>query len=146
MSFLMSANGGVLVGGFLEFERVFKFTLEISIGRKCQAFRGFSRGVQREKLVGPYLLVTCGTRRLACVPAGAAEFIERGMRAFYDAIALHQIHALEGNVEARVLGVTQEHEFTAAAIRFDLAQTLELTDTMIDVDHKNRQALIRRSR
>ena len=45
-------DGEVLVGGFFEFESVFKFALEIAVGRECEAGGGFSRGVQREKLIG----------------------------------------------------------------------------------------------
>ena len=56
------------------------------------------------------------------------------MGAFDDAIALHEVHALEGDVEARVVGVSQQHEFAAAAVGVDLAQAFELADTVIDVD------------
>src|SRR4029077_4562433 len=52
---------------------------------------------------------------------------------FHHAIALDQVHALEWNVEASIVGVTQQHEFAATAVGFDLAQALELADTMIDV-------------
>ena len=47
MSRLMSVMRGVLVGRFFELEGVFKFALEISIGRKGEAFRGFALGIQR---------------------------------------------------------------------------------------------------
>ena len=56
------------------------------------------------------------------------------MSALDDTIALHQVHALERNVEARILGVPQQHEFAAASVRLDLAETLELADAVIDVD------------
>ena len=72
--------------------------------------------------------------RLAGIPGGAAEPIKRRVIAFYDAIALDQIHAFERNVEARIFGVTKEHEFATAAIGFDEAETFELADAVIDVD------------
>ena len=56
------------------------------------------------------------------------------MGAFDDAIALHQVHALERDVEARIVGVAQQHEFAAMAVRFDLAQSFELADAVVDVD------------
>ena len=40
-------DGGVLVGGFLELEGIFKFALEISIGGESETFRGFALGVER---------------------------------------------------------------------------------------------------
>ena len=58
------------------------------------------------------------------------------MRAFQDAIALHEVHALQRNVEPRVLGITQQHEFAAMAIRFNLTQSFELPDAVVHVNHK----------
>ena len=55
------------------------------------------------------------------------------MSAFHDAIALDQIHALERNVQASIVGVPQQHELAATAIGFDLAKSLELADAVIDV-------------
>src|SRR5262249_5655955 len=72
--------------------------------------------------------------RLARVPARAAKLVERRVRTFDDAIALDQVHALERNVQTRVFGVAEEHEFTAVAVGFDLAQPFELPDSVIDVD------------
>ncbi len=68
------------------------------------------------------------------------------MSAFDDAIALHQVHAFERNVEARVFGVPQQHEFAAAAVRLDLAQTLELADAVVHVDHKVARLRVPRNR
>src|SRR6266436_7264762 len=133
--FLDVGDRGVLVGSLLEFEGVFEFALEISIGRKRKPWRGFPGRVQRQKLVG-HVFQRFAYARLARVPAGAAEFVERGMWANDDAIALYQVHALERDIETRILGVTKEHEFAAAAVGFDLAQALELPDTVVDVHHK----------
>ncbi len=58
------------------------------------------------------------------------------MRALDDAITLDKVHALERDVEARILGIAKEHEFAAPAVRLDLAQTLELPDTVIHVHNK----------
>src|ERR1700730_1192859 len=58
------------------------------------------------------------------------------MCAFDDAVALHQIHALERNVQARVFGITQQHEFASTPIGFDLPKTFELADAVIYVHNK----------
>src|SRR5262249_4844086 len=50
-----------------------------------------------------------------------------------NAVALDEIHALERDVETSVVGIAEEHELAAAAIGFDLAQAIELTDAVIDV-------------
>jgi len=47
---------------------------------------------------------------------------------------LHEVHALERNVESRVLRVTQQHELTATAVGFDLAKAFELADAVIHMD------------
>src|SRR6266849_579099 len=126
-------DGGVLVGGLFEFESVFEFALEISVGSEGESGRGFARGVEGKELVG-HVFEGFAYASFAGVPAGAAELVERGMGAFDDAIALDQVHTLEGDVEARVFGVAKQHEFAAAAVGFDLAQALELADAVIDVD------------
>ena len=102
-------------------------------GEKAKPGRGFSRGVEREELVG-HVFERFADAGFARVPASAAKFVERRVRTFDDAVALDQVHALERNVEARVVGVAQQHEFAAAAVRFDLAQAFELADAVIDVD------------
>ncbi len=56
------------------------------------------------------------------------------MVAFHDAIVLDEVHALERNVEAGFVGVFEEHEFAAAAVGFDLAETIELADAVVHVD------------
>ncbi len=122
-----------MVNGFFELERVFKFALEIAVGGKCESLRCFSRGVEREKLVR-HVFEGFAHARFARVPARAAEFVERGMRAFDDAIALHQIHALKRNIETRIVSVTEQHELAAMAVRFDLAKPFELADAMIHVN------------
>src|SRR5580704_14076524 len=128
-------DGEVLVGSFLELEGIFKFALEVAVWRKRQAWGGFSGCVEGEELLG-HVFERLSDAGLARIPAGAAEFVERWMRAFDDAIALHQVHALERNVEAGVFGVAEQHEFATAAVGFDLAETLELADTVIDVDYE----------
>src|SRR5260370_27715825 len=56
------------------------------------------------------------------------------MRAFEDAVTLTQVNALGGNIEARIVGVFQQHEFPVVAARFDLAKSLELADAVIHMD------------
>src|SRR6267378_8519778 len=57
------------------------------------------------------------------------------MRAFEDAVTLNEVHALEGNVETRIVGVPQEHELAAVPAGFDLAKSFELADAVIHMDH-----------
>src|SRR5229473_2699661 len=56
------------------------------------------------------------------------------MSAFADAITLYQVHAFEGDVEARVVGILEQHELAAMSAGLDLAKSLELADAVIDVD------------
>src|SRR5580704_6369904 len=56
------------------------------------------------------------------------------MVAFDHAIALYEVHALEGDVKASIVGVFEQHEFAAPAVGDDLAQAFELADTVIDMD------------
>ena len=126
-------DGVVLVLRFLEFEGVFEFALEIAVGREGVAVGGFARGVEAEELVG-HVFERFADVGFARVPAGAAEFVERGLGAFDDAIALDEVHAFERNVEAGVVEIAEEHEFAAAAVGLDLAEAFELADAVIDVD------------
>src|SRR5207302_4617086 len=128
-------DGGDLIGRFFEFERVFEFALKISVRRKRKAGSGLALRVKGKKLLG-HVFERLADARFACVPAGAAEFVERRVRAFENAIALHQIHALQGNVEPRILGVAQKHEFAAMAIGFNLAKAFELADAVIHMHDK----------
>src|SRR5579885_2775514 len=128
-------DGGVLVRGFLELEGVFKFALEVAVRRKSEARSGFAFGVKSEKLVSHILDGFAGAS-LACVPRGAAKAVKRGMSAFHDAVALNEVHALEGDVKAGVLGVVEEHEFPAMAIGFNLAKALEAANAVINVDNE----------
>src|SRR6266403_400044 len=126
-------DGGDLVGGFLEFERVFEFTLEIAVGGEGKTFGGLAFGVKSEKLVG-HVFDGFARARLASVPDGAAEPVQRGMRTFENAVTLDEVHALEGNIEARIVGVLQEHEFAIVTAGFNLAKAFELADAVIHVD------------
>jgi hypothetical protein len=56
------------------------------------------------------------------------------MDAFDDAIALDEVHAFKGNVEAGIFGVAKEHEFAASAFGFDEAEAFKLADAVIDVN------------
>src|SRR5258708_11546977 len=56
------------------------------------------------------------------------------MSAFENAVTLHQVHALERNVEARIVGILEQHELTAVAAGFDLAKALELADAVVHVN------------
>src|SRR5260370_12998920 len=56
------------------------------------------------------------------------------MRAFEHAVTLNQVHAFQGNVEACIVGVLQQHELAAMPVGCDLPKSLELADAVIDVD------------
>src|SRR5438552_1943619 len=128
-------DGSVLVVGFFKFERVFKFALPVAVSSERKALRRLSRRVEFEKFVG-HVLKRLANTGFARGPGGAAELVERRFRALDYAIALHEVHALERNVESRVLRVTQQHELAASAVRFALAKAFELADAMIHVDDK----------
>src|SRR5258708_17725492 len=112
-------DGGVLVGSLLELEGVFEFALEISIGRKRKPWRGFPGRVQRQELVG-HILQRFAYARLARVPTGTAEFVERGMRAFDDAIALHQVHSRWRHIKARTFRLPTNHNPSTPPVRSNL--------------------------
>ena len=106
---------------------------QLPSGEKANPCGGFAFGVESEELVG-HVLEGFADASLAGGPGGAAKPVERRMDAFDDAIALDEVHALEGNVEAGVFGIAQEHEFAAAAFGFDEAEAFELADAVIDVN------------
>src|SRR5438309_5436242 len=128
-------DSSVLVVGFFKFERVFKLALPVAVGRERKALRGLSRRVEFEEFVG-HVLERLANSGFARGPGGAAELVERRFRALDYAIALHEVHALERNVESRVLRVTQQHELAATAVGFDLAKAFELADAVIHMDDK----------
>ena len=123
-----------MVGGFLELEGVLEFALEIAVRRKGKAFRRLALGVKSEKLVG-HVLDGFARAGLASVPDSATEFVQRRMGAFEDAIRLDEVHAFEGNVQAGIFSVFQQHEFAAVAAGFDLAKSFKLADAVVHVDH-----------
>ena len=95
--------------------------------------RRFARSVKSQKLVR-HVLQRFADAGLARVPARAAQLVERWVRPLDDAIALHQVHALEWHVEARIVGIAEQHELAAMAVRFDLTEAFELADAVIDVN------------
>src|SRR5215471_2559371 len=127
------ADSGDLVGRFLELERVCKLALPIAIGRKGKTLSGLAFGVKSEELVG-HVLEGFADAGLARSPRRAAKPVERGMNALDGVVALNEVHALEGNVEASIFGVAKEHEFAATPFRFDQAKAFKLADAVVDVD------------
>ena len=126
-------DGGVLVGGFFEFEGVFKFALEIAVGREGETF-AVLRAAYSARSWSAMSSSDLRTRVLRVFQPVPPSLSSVGCGAFDDAIALDQVHALERDVEASVVGVAEEHEFAAAAVGFDLAEAFELADAVIDVD------------
>ena len=103
-------------------------------GGKRETRRGLSLGVQLEQLVGQV-----GERfahaRLARGPGRAAQPVELRLGAFERLVGLHQVHALERHVQARVVGVSQAHELAAPAVALERLQSLELPDAVVHVHH-----------
>src|SRR2546430_11502567 len=128
-------DGSVLVVGLFKFERVFKLALPVAVSGERKTLCRLSRGIKFQELVG-HVLERLADTSFARGPGGAAEIVERRCRALDYAIALHEVHALERNVEARVIRVTQQHELTATAVGFDLAKAFELAYAVIHMDDK----------
>ena len=117
--FLDVRDGRDLVWSFLKFERVFKFALEIAVRRKGKARGGLALRVKSQKLVRQVFHGLAGTR-LARVPSSSTEFVERGMRTFQHTVALHQVHAFQGNVKTGIFRIAEQHEFATVPIGFNL--------------------------
>jgi len=64
-------DGGVLVGGFFEFEGVFEFSLEIAVGGKCKTLGCFASGIEGEELIR-HVFEGFADAGFARIPAGAA--------------------------------------------------------------------------
>ncbi len=131
--FLDVGDGGALVCGLFKLKGIFEFTLPGAIGSEGEALGGFALGVKSQQLVG-HIFQRFPNAGFSRCPGRAAQPVECGFGAFHDAIALHQVHAFERNVEARVVRVTQQHELAAAAFGFDQSQTFELPDAVIHVN------------
>src|SRR2546429_6716233 len=54
---------------------------------------------------------------------------------FEHPVALHQVHAFQGNVQPRILQIAQKHELAAMPVRLDLAKSFELPDAMRSEEH-----------
>ena len=129
------ADSRDLVRRLFEFESIFEFALKIAVRRKRKARGGFPLRVQLEKLVRQ-VFQRFAHARLARVPRRAPELVELRMRAFEHPVALHQVHAFQGNVQPRILQIAQKHELAAMPVRLDLAKSFELPDAMVHVHHK----------
>jgi len=103
-------------------------------GEKCKPRGRFSLRVKREKLVSQ-VFDRFARAGLAGAPNGAAEFVQRRMRAFEYAVTLNQVHPFQRNIEARIVGIPQQHELAAMSTGGDLAKPLELPDAVIHMDH-----------
>ncbi len=125
-------DGDGLVGRFVKFKGIFKFTLERAVRRKCEALPGLPFGIEFQQFVG-HVLDRLADASLARRPGCAAELVEGGLRSFDGPIALHQIEPFERHIQARVVRVAQAHELAAGAAIFNLVQSLKLADSVIHV-------------
>ncbi len=60
--------------------------------------------------------------------------IQRRLGAFRRAVFLHQVEARQRNIEARALGIFEQHELGIAVALIDFFQSLVLADAVLDVD------------
>ena len=127
-------DGALLVGGFLEFERILEFALPVRIRRKRMARRGLALGVKRQQLLR-HVAHRFAHARLARFPDRRAQPVERRFHAAQRLIFLHQVDARQRHVELRVAGIFQEHELAGRAFDHHLPQPFELPDAVIHVDH-----------
>ena len=74
------------------------------------------------------------TRAFRVGPGGAAQPVELRLGFFDGVVGVDQVHALERNVQAGIVGVSQQHEFAAPAVAFDRLQSLKLADAVVHVD------------
>ena len=74
------------------------------------------------------------TRALVFRPRRRAQMIQRRLRALRRAVFLNQVETRQRNVEARALGVFQQHELSVAVALIDFLQPLILSNAVLDVD------------
>src|SRR5256885_16348357 len=90
--------------------------------------RRLALGVKSEKLVG-HVLDGFARTRLAGVPDGTAELVQRRVSAFGDARRFGEGHAFEGDVQASIFGGSQQHEIATLAARVVLAVSVQQIHT-----------------
>ena len=126
-------DGGILIGSFGEFEGVLELALPWSIRGKREPRGRFSaRRTTRE---------ACRLSRLAICARGTCARPRRchpgGRAAAWPLRAIGRPApgpCARGNVQARVVGVSQAHELTAPAVALERLQPLELPDAVVHVD------------
>ena len=97
------------------------------------ALGGLALGVELEQLVG-HVLHGLAHTSFGLGPGRRAQMIQDGLGPFRRAVFLHQIETGERHIQARALGVFEQHEFRVAVALVDLLQSLVLPDAVLDVD------------
>ncbi len=126
-------DGLRLIFGFAEFEGVFELAHPLVARREGVALRGFALGVEFEQFVG-HVFHGLAHAGLGLGPRCRAEMTQHRLGAFRRAVFLNQVEARQRNVEARGVGVFEQHEFGSAVALVDFFQALVLPDAVLDVD------------
>ena len=95
--------------------------------------RHFAFGVELEQFVG-HVLHGLAHAGFGLGPRLRAEMTEGWLGPFRRPVFLNQIESRERDVEARALGVFEQHELGVAVALIDFFQTLILADAVLDVD------------
>jgi len=131
MSRLMSA----MVLGFVVIEGVFKFALKIVVRGKGVPLGRLALGIELEQLIG-HVLHGLAHPRLGLGPLLAAQAIQhRGGAGIGRAVLLNQVQPGERDVEPRLLGKLQHHEFHLDAVLLNLPQPHVAGDAMLHVHY-----------
>ena len=124
-----------LIFGFVELEGVFELALPFAVGGKRMSLGGLAHGVEFQQLLG-HVLHGLLHARLGLLPLLRAQPIQYRLHPFGGAVLLHQVQPGEWDIQARTLGVLQDHEFGGSTVFLrNLLQTLVLADAMLDMHH-----------
>ena len=123
-----------LVFGFVKFERVFELANELIARGEGVALCHFAFGIKLEKFVG-HVFHGLAHAGLGLGPCLRAEVTQGWLSPFRRPVFLNQVEASERDVEARALGVFEQHEFGVAVALIDFFQPLILADPVFDVDN-----------
>ena len=104
-----------LIFGFAELESIFELALPFAVGGKRMSLGGLAHRIKFEQLLGHVLHGLFHTR-LGPLPLLRAKPIQYRFHAFGGAVLLHQVQPGKWDIQARPLGVLQDHELDGAAI------------------------------
>ena len=97
------------------------------------ALGGLALGVELEQFVG-HVLHGLAHARLGLGPGRRAQMVQYRLGPFRRTVLLHQVKTRQRDIQARALGVFEQHEFRVAVALVNLLQSLVLADAVLDVD------------